>query len=216
MLFRSAVDAGLAVAAQQPPPPGVAMLAAVTPPSNVFDFETVADSGATVIPVVSPDNYLPKVKALLKSATKSIYLQQQYILAGKGVKDLLMEIAKKREVDSSFDVRIITSATFPENWEKTKATLDSFHLLKDLKAINPKSFVHCHNKGVIVDGESVVISSTNLSENSILRAREAGVLVNSKKIAKYYQDVFLVDWKDGLKAGDVDAHLTVLDGADSV
>ena len=208
--------AGLEAAAAPVAPPDVAMLAAVTHPSKVFDFEDIADPAATVLPVVSPDNYLSTVKALLKSATKSIYLQQQYVLAGDGVKELLSEVAKKRTANPSFDVRIISSATFAKNWEKTKATLDAAGLLGTLKAINPASFGHNHNKGVLVDGKAVVVSSTNWSSNSVLRAREAGVLIRSEKIARYYEDVFLVDWAEGLSVDDVGAALTVIDGADLV
>lgn len=207
-------DAGLAAGVTGPPPPDVAVLAAVQQPATVFDLTDLDDPDATVTPVVSPDNYLTRVKALLKSATSSIYLQQQYVLAGNGVKDLLRVLAEKREDNPAFDIRIISSATFARNWEKTKATLDAAGLLDTLKAINPASFGHCHNKGVIVDGETVVVSSTNWSENSLLRAREAGVLVQSAKIARYYEEVFLVDWDEGLSVDDAEAQLTVLDGAD--
>jgi phosphatidylserine/phosphatidylglycerophosphate/cardiolipin synthase-like enzyme len=89
-------------------------------------------------------------------------------------------------------------------------------MLGSLRTLNIKTFTHCHNKGVIVDDEVVVVSSTNWSENSVLRAREAGVLVRSKAIAAYYRDVFDLDWKEGVKPADVDKLSTVLDGADAL
>lgn len=210
-------DAGAAAAPPFPSPlPGFAVAAATVTPGQVFDFQTISDPAATVQPVVSPNNYLSEVKALLKSATKSIYLQQQYVLAGNGVKDLLKIMSKKKADDPDFDIRVISSAAFPANWEKTKATLDAAGLLGTLKAINPDSFTHCHNKGVIVDDQAVLVSSTNWSMNSITRAREAGVLVRSAKITEYYKDVFLLDWEEGLRPDDVAAAVTEFDGADVV
>lgn len=206
--------AGLATAGDVSPQPDVAMLATVQPPAKIFDVQDLADATAKITPVLSPDNYLTTVKKLLQSATKSIYLQQQYVLAGDGVKELLQVLAKKRVDNPAFDIRVISSATFAQNWEKTKATLDAAGLLATLKAINPASFGHCHNKGVLVDGKTVVVSSTNWSSNSLLRAREAGVMVHSEKIARYYEDVFLIDWEEGLTTDEVVAQLTVLDGAD--
>ena len=190
--------------------------AAVPPPGKLFKFKQVKDPAAKITPIVSPDNYLKEVKALLKTAERSICLQQQYILAGKGIRDLLEIIAERRATKPKLALRIITSAAFAKNWEATKKTLDAAGLLGALRALNIKTFTHCHNKGVIVDDEAVVVSSTNWSENSVLRAREAGVLVRSETIAAYYREVFDLDWKEGVKPADVDKASTVLDGADAL
>jgi phosphatidylserine/phosphatidylglycerophosphate/cardiolipin synthase-like enzyme len=214
------IPAKLSAAAAAPPAPlalkDVLVAAAVQPPAQLFDFATLKDPSAVVTPIVSPDNYLREVKALLKTAQRSVSLQHQYILAGKGIKDLLEIIAERRAQAPQFRLRIITSAAFPENWEATKKTLDSAGMLGSLRALNTSTFTHCHNKGVIVDEQAVVISSTNWSENSVLRAREAGVLVRSKPIAKFYDDVFELDWKEGIKPADVEASATVIDGADAL
>ena len=207
-------DAGLEAPPFAPPLPGFSVAAETKVPGQVFDFQAISDPNASIKPIISPNNYLSEVKALLKSAEKSIYLQQQYVLAGNGVKDLIQIMSKKKTDHPGFDIRVISSAAFPENWAKTKATLDAAGLLDTLKAINPKSFTHCHNKGVIVDNRAVLVSSTNWSMNSITRAREAGVLVRSAKITEYYKDVFLLDWKEGLDPDDVDDAVTEFDGAD--
>jgi phosphatidylserine/phosphatidylglycerophosphate/cardiolipin synthase-like enzyme len=194
------------------------LIAAAAPaPGRLFKSKDVKDpAGATITPIVSPDNYLKEVKALLKTAERSVCLQQQYVLAGKGIRDLLEIIAQRRTQKSKLELRIITSAAFAKNWEATKKTLDAAGMLGALRALNTRSFTHCHNKGVIVDDTAVVVSSTNWSENSVMRAREAGVLVRSKEIARYYRDVFDLDWKEGLKPADVDRTSTVLDGADAL
>ena len=193
---------------------GLTMAAAVTPPGKLFPVTQVDDNSAVVTPILSPDNYLKEVKALLAAAEKSISLQQQYILAGDGVRELLETIAARRKKVSSLQVRIISSATFAKNWEATQKTLKAFKLLECLKALNPGPFTHCHNKGVIVDDHSVVVSSTNLSSNSVLRAREAGVLVRSKKITKFFRDVFDLDWKEGLTPDQIAASAAVVSPAD--
>jgi phosphatidylserine/phosphatidylglycerophosphate/cardiolipin synthase-like enzyme len=60
--------------------------------------------------------------------------------------------------------------------------------------MNLTYYTHLHNKGLIVDRQKVVVSSTNWSENSITRARESGVLIESAEIAGYFAEVFDFDW----------------------
>ena len=51
-----------------------------------------------------------------------------------------------------------------------------------------------HNKGVIVDGESVLISSINWGDNSILRNREMGLILHSEAITAPYLESWWDDW----------------------
>lgn len=53
-----------------------------------------------------------------------------------------------------------------------------------------------HNKGVIVDGDAVLISSVNWNENSPSFNREAGVIIESTDAGAYFSDVFTADWED--------------------
>ena len=188
--------------------------AAVKPPGKLFAAKNILEDGVSVTPVISPNNYLKEIGSLIQSAEKSILLQQQYILAGRGVRDLLEMIAERRSKKKNLDLRIITSATFAKSWEGTKKTLKAANMLGSLKALNPGPFTHCHNKGVIVDDKAVVVSSTNWSENSLLRAREAGVLVRSEKITDYYRDAFNLDWKEGVPADRVDASTSLVSAGD--
>jgi phosphatidylserine/phosphatidylglycerophosphate/cardiolipin synthase-like enzyme len=158
-----------------------------------------------VTPLVSPDNYFAHVKKLIDGATKRLYLQHQYIIGGASAPsvDKLVAAVKARH-DAGVDVRIIVSSRFARNWERTKDTLEAHGLKKRLKAINLDNFIHCHNKGVIAD-DHVVVSSTNWSENSIRRAREAGVAVHSKDLAQYFATVFEDDWDNGWTVAEGDA-----------
>jgi len=51
-----------------------------------------------------------------------------------------------------------------------------------------------HNKGVIIDGESVLVSSINWGDNSILRNREMGLIIHSQQVTQPYMDSFWEDW----------------------
>jgi phosphatidylserine/phosphatidylglycerophosphate/cardiolipin synthase-like enzyme len=158
-----------------------------------------------VTPLVSPDNYFAHVKKLIGGAKKRLYLQHQYIIGGAAAPsvDKLLAAVKAR-LDAGVDVRIIVSSRFAKNWARTKDTLEAHGLKKRLKAINLDNFIHCHNKGVIAD-DHVVVSSTNWSENSVRRAREAGVEVHSKGLAQYFATVFEDDWDNGWTIAQGDA-----------
>ena len=51
-----------------------------------------------------------------------------------------------------------------------------------------------HNKGMIVDGRVTLFSSINGVENSFKANRETGVLVTSKRVAQFYEQLFWYDW----------------------
>jgi phosphatidylserine/phosphatidylglycerophosphate/cardiolipin synthase-like enzyme len=186
------------------------MLSVMAVPAKQFPIKVVTSS-AKVRPILSPTNYLADVLALLNSATESIYIQQQYIKAGLGVNDLLEVVARKAP---TCDVRIIGTTKFPEAWEDTKATLRAAGLIGQLRALNLSYFVHCHNKGIVVDRRKTVVSSTNWSGNSITKAREAGVIVTSEEIADYYADAFEFDWDEGMSVSDADAQTLSIHLAD--
>jgi phosphatidylserine/phosphatidylglycerophosphate/cardiolipin synthase-like enzyme len=185
----------------------------VARPQKVFDIDKF--EGATdVMPIFSPDNYFDVISERLEKAEDSIILQQQYVLAGEKVDDLLQIVAERRE--QGVTVRIMASATFPKNWNFTVETLDAVGLKDCLKALNLKYFTHLHNKGVIVDRKHVAISSTNWSANSITKAREAGVLLTSEHLAGYYAKVFDEDWDEGIAADDVKKKLLEVGGGEIV
>jgi cardiolipin synthase len=64
-----------------------------------------------------------------------------------------------------------------------------------------------HNKGVIVDGDRVLISSINWNDNSPSFNREAGVILEHPGVAGYYTEAFVQDWSraaGGPRAGDTE------------
>lgn len=181
------------------------------PPARVFDLQAFpAGPVLEVTPILSPQNYFDAVQALIESATESIYIEQQYILeSGPRTTGVLEALAARAD---EVDVRIIVSSTFrkagaKDSWELSVESLAAHGLDSRLRAMNLRYYTHCHNKGVIVDRRAVVVSSTNWSENSISRAREAGVLIASPEVAGYFADVFEWDWEIGWEPQDVPANL---------
>ena len=63
-----------------------------------------------------------------------------------------------------------------------------------------------HNKGVIIDGESVLISSINWGDNSILRNREMGLIIHSQQVTAPFLESFWEDWNrlDNTTDSDID------------
>lgn len=205
--------AGLKAFAEMLTLPSILLAAELfTPPGQLFDI-LAATKPVNLLPLISPANYLPEMVKALKLAKKRILIQQQYIQAGNGVNELLEVVHTKA---ATCEVRIIVSPKFPEAWQKTVKTLKAAGLDSKLRAQNLSHVIHCHNKGVVIDDDQVVVSSTNWSENSITRAREAGFLVRSKELTGYFASVFDLDWTEGTAPSHLVAKSVELSSADMV
>jgi phosphatidylserine/phosphatidylglycerophosphate/cardiolipin synthase-like enzyme len=171
-------------------------------PSKKFDTRTVA-----VTPVLSPDNYMTEVPAFIASARKSILIEQQYIRSAQPeIAKLLAAIASARANHPKLDVRIILGKLFSsKEVPKEKANLANLRktyglkLAENIRYIDTKRFVHCHNKLVLVDGERVLVSSQNWSDAAVAKNREAGLLFRYPEIAQYFAKIFESDWKTASK-----------------
>jgi cardiolipin synthase A/B len=201
---------GLGEVLVPPQLPDEVPLALVTPPPEIFDIESpTLTTPAALTPITSPDNYLKLVKGLIRGATTSIMVEQQSIkVGGPKTKEILEELGLRK---GDVEIRIIVSPKY--SWEDTVASLEAAGLDDCLRAMNLDSFTHLHNKGMIFDRETVVVTSTNWTENSVARAREGGVAIKSTKVAEYYARVFDIDWGMALDPADVPAHLAVIEAA---
>lgn len=54
---------------------------------------------------------------------------------------------------------------------------------------------YVHNKGILVDGKKVLVSSINGTQNSVVANREVAILLESVDAADYYKVAFDFDWK---------------------
>lgn len=184
----------LALDTNPPPPPPPKPNAKQAVPAQTFTNITV-----TITPVLTPDNlpssttrqYLSTMTTLISSAKKSLFIQLQYIEASKGTgfyDDLLQTIADR--VKAGVDVRLIEDQTNGEKWaEKMKESG------VDLTAnIRLQASPSVHNKGFVIDSSIVVVSSQNFSPAGVHDNRDAGVVIENREIAEYFEPVFLSDW----------------------
>ncbi|MFY9919041.1 MAG: phospholipase D-like domain-containing protein, partial [Mycobacterium sp.] len=144
----------------------------------------------------------------IRSATKSIFIEQQYIKAKQTNVGVLLEcISHARRENPALKVRIILGKIFSrgdlEDERKNLAVLaESFdlHLGSNIRYINTDRLVHCHNKMIIVDGDAVLVSSQNWSDFAVTKNREAGLWMPHRDIAQYFQGIFDVDWRTAFRS----------------
>ena len=161
----------------------------------------------SVTPVLSPENYMSVVPDLLMNAKKSIYIENQYIRGTQPQVSKLLEAIKSAvDANPGLSVQIILGKLFDAKAvEKEKANIahikKTFGLAlgKNIRFINTSLFVHCHNKLIIVDNKTVLISSQNWSDSAVSKNREAGVIIEYPELTKYYTGIFNYDWETAQK-----------------
>jgi phosphatidylserine/phosphatidylglycerophosphate/cardiolipin synthase-like enzyme len=144
---------------------------------------------------------------VLEKARKSIYIEQQYIKTGQpGIQKLLQAIVRARTQNPKLDVRVVLAKPLGDQNAVKKSVaemnaLSQFGLQigKNVRLLNPKNFVHCHNKLILIDGDTLLVSSQNWSDSAVLKNREAGLLMTFPSLAKYYTEMFISDWENGVK-----------------
>ncbi len=155
-----------------------------------------------VTPVLTPDNYMDVIPDFLASATTSIFMEQQYIRGNHThIITLLNAIRGAMDRNPALDVRIILGKTFGgDDLKKERENLKNIEqvfrlkLGDNIRIIDTKRFVHCHNKLIIVDTAAVLVSSQNWSDTGVGTNREAGLLVRYPEIAAYFAKIFESDW----------------------
>jgi hypothetical protein len=159
-----------------------------------FEASKFENEPMTITPLLTPDPgiYAARIKALIEAAETSFWMQTQYIHpSGKdGDQDfdaLIEALAKAQTRLGAENVRVIMS-----QWEKS-AYLEQVQAAGiDLSSVRIQQGVH--NKGMIVDGKIVVVSSQNWSADGVLRNRDAGLIIKNEKVAAYFSEIFTHDW----------------------
>ena len=187
-------------------------------PVKLFKSKSFNPTGnIRVLPVLSPDNYMKVVPDFLRSATKSIYIEQQYIRSNQqAIGELLSAMREAMDAHPNMDVRIILGKLFgKDDIKKEKANLANLKskfgltLGTNVRYIDTDRLVHCHNKLIVVDNRSLLVSSQNWSDTAVLQNREAGLMFEYPDIAKYYAGIFEADWSTAKKTLPTGAPETV-------
>jgi phosphatidylserine/phosphatidylglycerophosphate/cardiolipin synthase-like enzyme len=178
----------------------VVLAAAPTAPApRLFPSKRfTARTPVRITPVLSPDNYMAIVPDLLASATRSVVIEQQYIRGHQpAVGRLLAALREAMDRVPALDVRIVLGHPFDDDGaQEIRALGERFglELGRHVRLISPAHFVHCHNKLIVVDEESVLVGSQNWSDFAVTRNREVSLLLRLPELARYYAGICDVDW----------------------
>lgn len=164
----------------------------------------------SITPVISPDTS-SLVFDLIRSAHRTVDLQQAYISPYQDGENIWMA-AVLGAADRGASVRVMLDGMYyntadDADNDELAAALNRYGGDVSARLLLPGAHLtKLHNKGMIVDGEHVLISSINWNFNSPNNNREAGVIIHSREAAGYYTAVFSADWngeyeKDPVSAG---------------
>ena len=142
-------------------------------------------------PLLTPNDYQPAILDLINGAKTRFWMQTQYIKPsgrqGDEAHDALNAAVAAR-IAAGVDVKLIAS---------TYQTADLVEKLMDAGIDQSVLRVQArvHNKGMVVDGGTVVVSSQNWSADGTLRNRDAGLIIyDCPEAASYFEEIFLHDW----------------------
>ncbi len=158
----------------------------------------------TVIPVLAPDTALSAETTLgaINNAKESVFVQQLSTGRFWDGEDNTFIYALIEAARRGCEVKVLLDSKYLEGennndevvlWLNEVVREENLSLEAKLADLDSLGLTKIHNKGLIVDGKKVFISSLNWNANSIYN-REAGVIVENEEIALFYVDVFFHDW----------------------
>jgi phosphatidylserine/phosphatidylglycerophosphate/cardiolipin synthase-like enzyme len=122
-------------------------------------------------------------------------MQTQYVHPSDKPADkdfMLLVTALSDAHKKGLDVRLITSEfESTGQWIEKLKEFDLDQVLRIQQGV--------HNKGIVVDTKTVMVSSQNWSADGCLRNRDAGLIIEQADIAAYFEKIFLDDWVNRAK-----------------
>ncbi|GLS17134.1 serine protease [Labrys miyagiensis] len=185
--------------------PDMALEAAVEerrPPSRIL-APLVVTSTVKATPVLTPDLdgrvYTDAVLRLIRSAKRSLWFQIPYIGMRRdprvhrgNIDELIDALVEKLMTLEEARVLLRTgNREFSDNrhvaWYFKSKGVD---VENRLRAID-----NHHTKGMVVDGERVLIGSHNWSGQGVSVNRDASIIFENGDLARYYGDALDIDWQ---------------------
>jgi len=167
----------------------------------------------TVEPILAPDNAYKEILSMLEGARERIYVEMfsaekiwfnnemmnpffdaLISAARRGCEVKVLLDAKEYNLDGNNDNDEVVA------WLNGIARAENLNLRAEIADLDALRLLKIHNKGAIIDGQKVLISSLNWKSCS-LHNREAGVIIESEPVARYYEQVFTYDWNLTVKGG---------------
>ena len=148
----------------------------------------------TITSLVSPNECIPPIVALIDSATTTLDVQQMYSKidwdgSPNQFNDAIIAAA----------ARGVTCRVMLDNRSSGMQEVADMLLANGVQVAftNQTYFGWTHNKGVIADNQRVLISSINWSNESVSENREAGVIIAHSGVANFFAQIFQWDWEVG-------------------
>jgi phosphatidylserine/phosphatidylglycerophosphate/cardiolipin synthase-like enzyme len=172
------------------------------PPSRILE-PLVLDRRVRVRPLLTPDRegaiYSEAVLELIRSARSSLLFQIPYIAmpgnprADRGyIDELIATLAHK--LSTLDDARLLLRAGGSKLSDPTHAAWYFKSKGVDI-ARRVRRIEDHHTKGMVVDGQRVLIGSHNWSRPGVTLNRDASLLFYDRDLAEYFSRAFEVDWE---------------------
>ena len=135
--------------------------------------------------VISPINARTRILDLINSATQTLDIESMQFA------DYKVREAVKARVQAGVQVRVMLADA---NWIDANASAVTF--LKGL-GVPVKWMPHLHTKLIVADGERAYLGSVNLSQTSLDKNREVGLIVTDDVSLAPLRTSFESDWAAG-------------------
>jgi hypothetical protein len=129
---------------------------------------------------------------LRRRPRRTLYFQNQSLNPIKAPTpefDELMKLLARYSNDESLDVRFIFRNIGPIRKKLESLQAAGFNMNR----IRTQS--GCHTKGIIVDSETILVGSHNITNQGVQVNRDASLLIKDAGIAQYFERIFLHDWE---------------------
>ncbi len=146
----------------------------------------------SVTPILTPDDFVNPVLALINGARTEILVQNQTFNAPTAEQADLAKLidAIIEQQRQGVTVRIIIRNFLASKDRKNLELLTDRGLKIGTVRFQPNS----HTKGIIIDRKQVLIGSQNWSQLGVTLNRDASLLFDDEPLAKYFGEIFDHDW----------------------
>ena len=165
------------------------------------DASATFDNGPSYRIVCNYD-YENEVGMAIDEAATSIHIAMYLVVIGNTVETLIDKLVTAQE--RGVEVKIILDNDNDDDEDQDEADYAETYM-KDLGLTVKldKAPKMLHSKMLIIDNRTVIIGSTNWSDNSILNNNEANARIDDPRVAAYYERYFQAAWKDASEDFDL-------------